>query len=311
MNNNPLSDEGAARVNSAEEKESPGPDNSYSPFFQVRIWGARGSIPTPGPNTVKYGGNTACVEVRCGDKLIILDAGSGIRQLGMSLDPKKHLTAYFFFSHLHWDHIQGFPFFRPGFQPGNRFHIYAKRQLNTTVENLLAGQMMYPHFPKSLEDMAAQMTFHELDHGDEVRIGEALITCTPANHPDGCITFRIEYRKRSLIYATDTEHFETLDPVLKKHSSNADCLIYDAMFTEEEYLGKNGEMPRAGWGHSTWKEGVKMARAAGVKRLVLFHHDPAHDDDFISGIEADARREFPQTYAAYEGLTFNLLEDPE
>lgn len=275
--------------------------------FRVRIWGARGSIPAPGPNTVKYGGNTPCVEVRCGDKLIILDAGSGIRPLGIALQEEQPLTAYILFSHLHWDHIQGFPFFRPAFRPENQFHIYAKRQLNTTLENLMSGQMMYPHFPKSLQDMAATMSFHELDHGDTINVGEAKITCAPANHPDGCIVFRIEYQKKVLVYATDTEHFEgCIDPVLKNLCKGADCVIYDTMFTQEEYLGENGNHPRAGWGHSTWLQGVDLAKAAEVKRLVLFHHDPAHDDDFIEEMEKQARQQFPETYAAYEGLTFEL-----
>lgn len=274
--------------------------------FLVRIWGARGSIPAPGPETVRYGGNTPCVEVRCGNELIILDAGSGIRKLGLALQEEQPLQATILFSHLHWDHIQGFPFFRPAFVQQNRFQIYAKRQLNNTLRNLMSGQMMYPHFPKSLEDMAAEMTFHELDPGDVLHLGAVKVSCAPANHPDDCIAFRIEYRNRALVYATDTEHFECVDPVLKHLSRHADCLIYDTMFTEDEYLGRNGQMPRAGWGHSTWREGVRLAEAAGARRLVLFHYNPAHDDAFIGQIEKEARAVFPETYAAYEGLTFEL-----
>jgi phosphoribosyl 1,2-cyclic phosphodiesterase len=271
--------------------------------------GARGSIPAPGPRTIKYGGNTPCVEVRCGEHLIILDAGSGIRELGIALQEEYPLTAHILFSHLHWDHIQGFPFFRPAFVPDNLFHLYAKRQLNTTLQNLLAGQMMYPHFPKTLEDMAARMSFHELDHGETIEIGQARIGCAPANHPDGCIMFRIEYRGRALVYATDTEHFECVDPVIKNLSQDADCLIYDTMFTDEEYRGMNGNLPKAGWGHSTWQQAVLLAKEANVKRLLLFHHDPAHDDEFIERYEKLARDRFPATYAAYEGLSFDLLEE--
>lgn len=278
----------------------------HAESFLVRIWGARGSIPSPGPETVRYGGNTPCIEVRCGRELMILDAGSGIRKLGISLENEQPLQATILFSHLHWDHIQGFPFFRPAFVPENRFQIYAKRQLNMTVESLMAGQMNYPHFPKSLDDMAAHITFHEFDHGDKIQIGEARVTCAPANHPDGCIAFRIEYKNRALVYATDTEHFECVDPVLQRLCCGADCLIYDAMFTDEEYLGINGQRSHAGWGHSTWQEGVRLARAAGVRCLVLFHHDPSHNDEFISQVETEARAIFPQTFAAYEGLTFEL-----
>ncbi len=207
---------------------------------------------------------------------------------------------------MHWDHIQGFPFFRPAFVPENRFRIYAQRQLNTTLENLMAGQMMYPHFPRSLEDMAADMTFHELDLGEALQIGEVIVTSAPTNHPDACLAFRIEYKGRAMVYATDTEHFECVDPVMKRLSQNADCLIYDTMFTDDQYLGKNGEMPRAGWGHSTWQQGIRLAQAAGVRRLVLFHYNPAHDDDCIARIEKEAQKIFPETHAAYEGLTFEL-----
>lgn len=277
--------------------------------FLVRIWGARGSIPAPGPETVKYGGNTPCVEVRCGNQLIILDAGSGIRKLGIELLKEQPLKATILFSHLHWDHIQGFPFFKPAFDPRNHFMICAKRQLNTTLRSLLAGQMMYPHFPKDLEDMAAEMSFHEVDPGDEFQVGAAHITGIAANHPDGCITFRIDFEGHSLVYATDVEHLEGADPDLNSISRDADCLIYDAMFTGEEYSGEaNGGLAKRGWGHSTWQEGVKLAESVGVKRLVLFHHDPAHDDEFIEEIEKKARKAFPETYAAYEGLTFNLNE---
>ena len=274
--------------------------------FLMRIWGARGSIPTPGSKTVRYGGNTPCIEVRCGGQLIILDAGSGIREFGLELKKEEPVDAAILFSHLHWDHIQGFPFFAPAFTRANRFKIYAKRQLNATLESLMAGQMMYPHFPKTLDDMDAEMSFHELDHGETIQIGDARIKCCPANHPDGCIVFRIDYEGRSLVYATDTEHFDCIDPVLKEVSQDADCLIYDAMYTDDEYEGRNGEMPRKGWGHSTWQEGVSLARAAGAKRLVLFHHAPWHDDDFIAAYEAEAREVFPETYAAYEGLAFDL-----
>ena len=274
--------------------------------FLIRFWGVRGSIPTPGPETVKYGGNTSCVEVRCGEQLIILDAGSGMRKLGIELNKEMPVEATILLSHFHWDHIQGFPFFQPGFQPQNKFHIYAARKLNTTLERLMSGQMMYPNFPISLGAMAAKMEFDELTPGETRLIGKVEIKTAIGNHPGESLAFRINYGGASVVYATDTEHYSCIDPSLLKLSNDVDCLIYDASYTSEEYCGKTGS-PKTGWGHSTWEEGVKLAKAANVGKLILFHHDPEHDDDFIDEIERQASEALPSTIAAYEGLEILLL----
>jgi phosphoribosyl 1,2-cyclic phosphodiesterase len=273
--------------------------------FLVRFWGVRGSIPTPGPETVKYGGNTSCVEVRCGKQLIILDSGSGIRKLGIELNKETPVDATILLSHFHWDHIQGFPFFKPGFQRNNKFHIHAARKLNTTLERLMAGQMMYPNFPVSLDAMAAGMKFIELTPGDTILIGEVEVKTALSNHPDGSLAFRINYGGSSVVYATDTEHYCYIDPNLLKLSRGADYLIYDATYTSEEYYGKAGNSKK-GWGHSTWEEGVKLAKAANVGKLILFHHDPEHDDDLVAEIERQASEALPGTIAAYEGLEILL-----
>lgn len=274
--------------------------------FKVRFWGVRGSIPTPGAKTCRYGGNTPCVEIRCGKELIILDAGSGIRELGNSLLKEMPIKATILFSHLHWDHIQGFPFFTPILIPGNKINMFAEKKLNKTFESLMAGQMMYPHFPITLKDLTAQLTFNEIEFGDEINLGDVIIRTSRNNHPDGCIAFRIDYKGRSIVYATDTEHYSCVDPILSKAAKGADYIIYDSAYTDDEYSGKNGGMPRTSWGHSTWQEGVKLARAAGIKNLILFHHDPSHSDEMIARVEADARKEFPNTIAAYEGLEINI-----
>lgn len=274
--------------------------------FFVKFWGVRGSIPTPGPETVKYGGNTSCVEVRCGKQLIILDSGSGIRKLGIELEKAMPVYATILLSHFHWDHIQGFPFFKPGFQPNNVFHIYAARKLNTTLKRLMQGQMMYPNFPVSLEAMGAKMDFKELSPGENtVSMEEVEIKTAACNHPDEALAFKISYRGASVVYATDTEHYNYIDPSLLQLSKGADCLIYDAAYTTEEYYGKIGNS-RIGWGHSTWEEGVKLAKAANVGKLVLFHHAPEHDDALVAEIEQKASEALPGTIAAYEGLEILL-----
>ncbi len=274
--------------------------------FKVRFWGVRGSIPTPGLSTSNVGGNTSCVEVRCGDKLIILDAGSGIRELGNSLIKDTPFEATILFSHLHWDHIQGFPFFTPILVPGNKLNMFAEKKLNKTFESLMSGQMVYPHFPITLKDLTAQITFNEIEFGDVINLGDVVIRTSRNNHPDSCIAFRIEYGGRALVYSTDTEHYSCIDPVLLKASKDADCIIYDATYDNDEYSGANGSIPKTGWGHSTWQEGVKLVKAANIKRLVLFHHDPSHDDNKITQIEADAQKEFANTIAAREGMELFL-----
>jgi phosphoribosyl 1,2-cyclic phosphodiesterase len=274
--------------------------------FLIRFWGVRGSIPAPGPGTVKYGGNTSCVEARCGKELIILDAGSGIRPLGIELDKERSIDATILLSHFHWDHIQGFPFFKPGFKPNNKFHIYAARKLNTTLRRLMSGQMMYPNFPVSLDAMAAEMKYTELNPGENTILkGDVEIKTAACHHPGESLAFRINYQGASFVYATDTEHYSYIDPALLKLCQDTDCLIYDATYTSEEYCGKVGT-PKTGWGHSTWNEGVKLAKAANVGKLILFHHDPEHDDDFIAEIERQANEALPGTIAAYEGLEILL-----
>lgn len=273
--------------------------------FLLRVWGARGSIPSPGPKTIKYGGNTSCLEVRCGDELIIIDAGSGIRELGFFLLKEQPIKASILFSHFHWDHIQGFPFFVPGFQSGNIFTLYGESKLNYSFEKLMAGQMIYPHFPVTLKDMAAEMTFIELTGRDVFNIGEVEVKTFRTNHPDGCVAYRLDYKGRSILYATDTEHYSCVDPNLKRGAQNVDCLIYDANYTDEEYCGKVG-FPRTGWGHSTWSAGIKLAKASSAKQLILWHHDHAHEDSFIEKIEKEAQIEFVNTIAAREGLEIIL-----
>ncbi len=277
--------------------------------MRIKFWGVRGSIAVPGPDTLEVGGNTSCVEVRCGDTLVILDGGTGIRLLGQALLPLMPVEAYIFFSHVHWDHIQGFPFFTPAFVPGNRFAMYGGNDVTHTLEETLAGQMDYPSFPVHLNDMAAQMTFHDLLEGQSVRIGHddpVDIVNARGNHPNGVFAYRITHQGKSIVYATDTEHYSVLDTKLLRLAENADVLIYDTMYLPEEYAGQDGGMPKTGWGHSTYVQGAELAKAANVRQLVLFHHDPAHSDAIVAEKEQRARALFPESIAAREGLVIEV-----
>ena len=275
-------------------------------MFTVRFWGVRGSIPVPGPSFVEIGGNTSCIEVRAGSELLIFDAGTGLRALGNKLMQELPVVARMFFTHVHWDHIQGFPFFVPSFVKGNRFDLFGARKLSATLAETLAGQMNFPNFPVSLNEMAARMNFHDIHEGEAVACGDAVITNAQLNHPGGVFAYRVDFGGHAVVIATDTEHYSCLDRKLVDLAEGADLLVYDAMYTPEEYVGDGELMPRTGWGHSTWEEGIKIADAARVRDLVLFHHDPDHDDRMIRAIETQAKQVFPRAVAAYEGLTVRL-----
>ncbi len=274
--------------------------------MQITFWGVRGSIPSPGPPTVEIGGNTSCVELRAGKAILIFDGGTGLRLLGKKLLKEMPLTAHMFFSHVHWDHIQGFPFFEPAFVKGNEFHLYGGNNVSRTLEETLQGQMDHPNFPVDLGAMGAHMTFRDLPEGETIELADGLgssvrVTNARGNHPQGVFAFRVEHAGKAVVYATDTEHYEGhLDENLVRLARGADLFIYDAQYTPEEYGA------RRGWGHSTFEEGVKLAKQAGVKRLVLFHHDPTQNDAAVREKEKRARALFADVVAAQEGLTIDV-----
>jgi len=271
--------------------------------MKIRFWGTRGSIPVCEADCVRYGGNTTCVEIRTSDgELIVLDAGTGIRKLGMKLekDPTFKNRGTILITHTHWDHIQGFPFFTPAFRPENHFVFYGQFKLYGRLEDSLKGQMEHIYFPVKLRDMGSRLEFVEIVE-EEFKIGSARVVSRHLNHPQGVLGYRIEDREKVFVFATDTEHYlDRLDHKVVDLARGADILVYDAQYTENEYRQK------VGWGHSTWVEGVAVARAAGVKRLILTHHDPEHNDEFIDRMLEEARREFPATDAAYQGMTITL-----
>lgn len=278
--------------------------------FTIHFWGVRGSIPCPGPHTVRYGGNTPCIEMRVGDKRLIFDGGTGLRVLGQYLLSQMPLEAYVFFTHSHWDHIQGFPFFTPAFVKGNRFHIYGATAPNgATIEQRLHDQMLHPNFPVPLQIMGAQLEFHNMEAGDSIELDDIRVETALLNHPGEAVGYRIEWRGCSAAYVTDTEHYpDRLDENVLHLARNADVLIYDATYTDEEYHSPRSS--KVGWGHSTWEEAVKVAETANVKELVIFHHDPLHDDNFLDIVGQQAAKVFPNTQMAREGMSLQLPTQP-
>ncbi|MBD2041099.1 MBL fold metallo-hydrolase [Microcoleus sp. FACHB-672] len=280
-----------------------------SPYsdFVVQFWGVRGSIATPGKETVRYGGNTSCVEMQVAGKRLIFDGGTGLRVLGKTLLPQMPVEAYIFFSHSHWDHIQGFPFFIPAFVPGNCFHIYGAVAPNgATLKQRLSDQMLHPNFPIPLQGMRSEMKFYDLHPGDVVTLDDITIETVHLNHPSTAIGYRVTWQGHSAVYCTDTEHFpDRLDENVLHLAREADYFIYDATYTDEEY--HHPKTPKVGWGHSTWQVGVELAKAADVKNLVIFHHDPAHDDDFLDNVEADVKEAFPKGFLAREGMILQVI----
>ncbi|NJP09936.1 MAG: MBL fold metallo-hydrolase [Leptolyngbyaceae cyanobacterium RU_5_1] len=275
--------------------------------FTVNFWGVRGSIASPGSGTVRYGGNTPCVEMQVGGQRLIFDGGTGIRVLGRSLLSQMPVDAHLFFTHTHWDHIQGFPFFVPAFIKGNCFRIYGAIAPNgSTIERQLTDQMRHPNFPVRLQVMEASLQFHNVEIGKSVQIDDIEVENALLNHPGQAVGYRVNWRGHAAAYVTDTEHFpDCLDKNVLHLARNADVLIYDATYTDDEYYSKQSS--KVGWGHSTWEEAVKIAKAAGVKTLVIFHHDPLHEDDFLDWVGEQVACAFPKGVMAKEGMSLQIF----
>lgn len=269
--------------------------------FEITFWGVRGSRPVPGAGVLRYGGNTACVEVLVRSTRIILDAGTGICNLGKQL-PGSGQEAYVLISHTHWDHIQGLPFFAPVFVAGNHFTLYGEGKMGLSFSRQMHDMMSDPHFPVQLDKVAAELSFREVTDGSVWYLPDGITIHAARNrHPNGALSFRIEQGGRSVCYMTDTEHPAQPDAHLLQLAKDADLLIYDAQYTDLEYAaGKQG------WGHSTWQQGVKLAKAAAVARLLLFHHEPERDDQAMDALEQEAKQCFPACQAAREGLVIGL-----
>jgi phosphoribosyl 1,2-cyclic phosphodiesterase len=273
------------------------PSQPPIPAMEVRIWGARGSVPTPAAENLRVGGNTACVEVKAaGGESFIFDAGTGIRNLGLAraAHPDQQRDLHIFLTHFHWDHLQGLPFFTPLYSAENTITFHSAWPAGH-LRNVLSGQMTNPYFPVRFDLLAAKMNFAQIEAAPAC-FGDVEIASFKLHHPGGACGYTIDTAGARVVYATDHEHgYASADARVLAAARGADVLIYDAQFTPEEYPAHQG------WGHSTWLEATRIAATAGVKQLVLFHHDPGHTDDDMQSILDQARREFPNTSLAIEG----------
>ena len=280
-----------------------------APFAKLSFWGVRGSTPTVDPSTWRYGGNTPCLELIAPDGTqFILDCGTGLRMLGnRGVSPSAGASGetHIFVTHYHWDHIQGIPFFAPLYAENNEFHFYSFRSKylgRDSLKQVFEAQMAVPYFPVDMSAMNAKRKFKEVGGGDTFQIGENEITTAWLNHPQGCLGFRIETPSGSVVYATDNEPGDAkLDQSLRELAAGADIFINDAQYTPEQLTST-----RKGWGHSSWLDGVRVAKEVGAKTLVLFHHDPDSTDRMVDTILKHAREEFDSVFAASEGMVITL-----
>ena len=295
--------------------------------FLVRFWGVRGSYPTPGPHTLRHGGNTSCVEVQAGAHTLVFDAGSGIIRLGNELLRRMNgaLDISLFLTHAHGDHLVGFPFFAPLFDPHTNIHLFGPRLEGQSVEQIVTPVMSPPYFPVDVRQLPSQRTFHTvtddlyvtwdsesgeprvngLHNGQQGPEEVCVLAKFTSSHPlNGAVIYRVEYAGHRVVYATDVEWRNGCEPEFLAFVEGADLLIHDAQYTTDDYrLGKHG------FGHSTVEMAVEAARAAHVRELILFHHEPTYDDNQLDCMEAEARTHFAHTRSACEGMEIDLLAE--
>lgn len=293
--------------------------------MKFKFWGVRGSIATPGPNTVKYGGNTTCIEIRTDDNdLIILDAGTGIHALSQSLIKEMPVQSHIFITHTHWDHIQGLPFFIPIFIPGNQIKIYGGIDpvTNETINRALSAQLQYSFFPIREAQLNAKIEYITVKPGEPVQVGSATITPIVLSHPVLNFGYRIDCDGQSLfftgdyepqlnIYDPDDDEYEEFQSFVDAKWSevvqamkDVDVLIVDSSYTDEEYASKQG------WGHGTYNSGIKLAIAANAKKLFFTHHEPTRSDASLDAIYQDLLKNNPgigcELCLAQEGVDISL-----
>lgn len=273
--------------------------------MQVQFWGVRGSIAVSGERFMKVGGNTSCVVFECEGRHLIIDGGTGLKAFGDSLGPQT-LNATLLFTHVHWDHIQGLPFFGPAFNPSTSLTVRGVSRDEWQFKDVLSLQMTPPTFPVRLNSLTGIKELSDVIVGEPFQEGPFTVTALEQHHPDGVVVYKVEAGGRSAVFATDVEHGgEEVSDELLALCEGVDLLIHDAQYTEDEYTGVVGP-PRKGWGHSMWTEAVALAERAGVKRLALFHHDPSRDDEGVAELERLAQERLPISFAAREGMVINL-----
>ncbi|WP_139310656.1 MBL fold metallo-hydrolase [Allorhizobium taibaishanense] len=271
--------------------------------FQVKFWGSRGSIPVCGADFDVYGGNTPCIEVRCGEHRLIFDAGSGIRQAGLDMIGDSAREVDLFFTHCHYDHIIGFPFFKPIYNPDITVNIWSGHLAGSMTTHQMIRQFVSPpYFPVRMDICKASLRFHDFKAGDRLTPRPGIVIDTfSLNHPGGCVGYRVEWQGKVLALVFDIEHQPgELDPTALALMADADVAVYDAAFTE-------AEMERyRGFGHSSWEQGVILSNAASVGRLVLFHHAPWRNDSELALLERLAQEALPSALAARDGMVLDI-----
>jgi len=287
------------------------PPSEPIPETLVRFWGVRGSIPTPGPSTIRYGGNTTCLELRIQDEIIVIDAGSGIRSLGGALLKEfggKPISLTLLSTHTHWDHIQGFPFFVPAYMKQNHIRVIGRDPKPDTLKMIFEKQMDGTQcFPISLSMLQSSLTFEHLDPNVEMNfmLGNVPVSTCPTNHPGGCLAYRFETPHGRLVFLSDHETEGADEARILDFIRDAKVLIADTQYTTTEIAS------RRGWGHGCVSGVVSLALHADVESLYLIHHDPTHDDEFIDNMLSDARSKIPSSsklkiHGAQEGHEVNL-----
>ena len=275
--------------------------------MRVQFWGVRGSIAVSGERFWKVGGHTTCVVFEHEGEHLIIDGGTGLKAFGDSFKGAP-LNATLLFTHVHWDHIQGLPFFAPAFHPASNISVMGVSRDHWHFKEILSLQMAPPTFPVRLDILGGLKEISDFPLNEPQQVGPFTITGIDQKHPDGVVVYRVEAGGHSAVFATDVEHGgEALDDALLELCHEVDLVIHDAQYTEAEYRGEAGP-PRKGWGHCMWTEAVEVAERSGAKALALFHHDPSRDDEGVAEIEALAQGRFPNSFAAREGSMVDLSQ---
>jgi len=282
--------------------------NNNEKEFYVKFWGVRGSVPVSGRSTCEYGGNTSCLEVKCGDRLLMLDAGSGAFLFGESLRAKETGEVDVLFSHCHYDHIEGAPFFSPVHRKDWQVRYWSGHLYGTmTTAEMIKTYMSRPYFPVGPEIFCAKPSYHDFEPGQELDLGDGIVIKTsPLNHPDGAVGYRIEYDDRSICYVTDMEHTDDGPPEnLCNLVRGAGILIYDAMYDDDDFEEYRG------YGHSTWQEGARLSDKCHVDQYVAFHHQPCHDDLMLDEVGRKLQEFRPGSLLAREGEVLRPRKQPK
>lgn len=280
------------------EKSVQRADASDDGDLSVTFWGVRGSMPATGPDFVRFGGNTPCLEVRLGERLVIIDAGSGLGQLGVAIRASAPAEIDILLSHLHLDHVLGLPFFKPALDPKRIVHLHCGNLDGETAKAPLERLFAPPIFPVTLDMLPAKIAHHGFRAGETITLSDGLTVDTiPLNHPSGATGYRLTHRGRVFVYLSDLEHTPGWpDPALVDFVRDADLVVFDAMFSDEEYA------PCCGWGHSTRSAGIALARAANVRDFAIFHLHPLHTDSVLEAVDSEVKAQYPGAFVAREGM---------